>query len=184
MKKALALFCSISLLVTLAACGQNAQGNVSENTAIGTTEQPGRPIESAPPTADAPENTPSTIPGSQEEAVLQIQVEAEGVTILFELNDSRAARELYEQLPLTIEVENYSTNEKIFYPPRTLDVSDAPQADTQVGTLAYYAPWGDVVMFYGDFHTASGLYELGQAISGSEYISGLSGTIQVEAVDA
>jgi hypothetical protein len=31
-------------------------------------------------------------------------------------------------------------------------------ADARTGTLAYYAPWGDVVMFYKEFGTASGLY--------------------------
>lgn len=44
---------------------------------------------------------------------------------MFGLNDSTAAQEL--------------------------DVSDAPEVNGEVGTLAYYAPWGDVVMFYGDF---------------------------------
>lgn len=35
-------------------------------------------------------------------------------------------------------------------------------------------------MFYEDFGSASGLYELGQAISGSEYIEDMSGTIEIE----
>ncbi len=112
----------------------------------------------------------------------QISVQANGNTIVFELNDSQAAQDLYEQLPLTIEVENYSTNEKIFYPPQELDVSNAPQADAVEGTLAYYAPWGDVVMFYDDFGSAGGLYELGHAVSGSEYISDMSGTIQIQQI--
>ena len=127
------------------------------------------------------EQDPSALEDAAEET-MQIRVEAEAGEIVFELNDSQAARDLYEQLPLTIEVEDYSTNEKIFYPPEELDTEDAPQAEAGAGTLAYYAPWGDVVMFYGDFGSASGLYELGQVVSGSESISGLSGTIQVEPV--
>ena len=51
---------------------------------------------------------------------------------------------------LTIEVEDYSTNEKIFYPPQALDTTDAPLAEGGAGVLAYYAPWGDVVMFCKD----------------------------------
>lgn len=127
------------------------------------------------------ENTSEGI--QQEEDSMQIQVESDGNTIVFELNDSQAARELYEQLPLSIEVEDYSTNEKIFYPPEELDVSDAPLAEAGAGTLAYYAPWGDVVMFYEDFGGAGGLYELGEAVSGAEYISELSGSIQVEQLE-
>ncbi|MCB2192900.1 MAG: hypothetical protein KQI62_15120 [Deltaproteobacteria bacterium] len=113
-------------------------------------------------------------------ATMQISVKAKGNTTVFELNNSQAAKELYAQLPLSIKVENYSSNEKIFYPPKKLNTQNTPQADARVGTLAYYAPWGDVVMFYGSFGSASGLYELGHAISGSEYIQGMSGTIQIE----
>ena len=39
---------------------------------------------------------------------------AEGGTILFELNDSSASGDLYAQLPLTVQIEDFSTNEKIF----------------------------------------------------------------------
>ena len=115
---------------------------------------------------------------------IKITVKANGKTTVFELNNSPAARDLYAQLPLSITVENYSNNEKIFYPPKKLNTSDTPKADARVGTLAYYAPWGDVVMFYLDFGSAAGLYELGHAISGSEYIRGMSGTIQIEKVSA
>lgn len=109
-----------------------------------------------------------------------IRVTSQEHTATFQLNESQAARNLYEQLPLNIEVEDYSTNEKIFYPPEELDISDAPMADGTTGTLAYYAPWGDVVMFYDDFGGAEGLYELGEVVSGAEYISEISGSIQVE----
>jgi len=115
---------------------------------------------------------------------MQISVKANGKTTVFELNSSPAARDLYAQLPLRIKVENYSSNEKIFYPPKKLNTSDTPQADARAGTLAYYAPWGDVVMFYARFGSAAGLYELGHAVSGSEYIQGMSGTIQIEKYSA
>jgi len=111
---------------------------------------------------------------------LKVSVTANSKTTVFELNSSQAARELYAQLPLSIKVENYSDNEKIFYPPKKLNTVDAPNADAKLGTLAYYAPWGDVVMFYGRFGSATGLYELGHAISGSEYINKMTGTLQIE----
>jgi len=117
---------------------------------------------------------------SETKTAMHISVKANGKITVFELNNSPAARDLYAQLPLSIKVENYSNNEKIFYPPKKLTTTDTPQADAQPGTLAYYAPWGDVVMFYGSFGSASGLYELGHAVSGSEYIKGMSGTIRIE----
>lgn len=129
-------------------------------------------------------------PGKQEETSsatedtqVRIHITANGNTVVYELNGSQAAKDLYAQLPLTLEVENFSTNEKICYPPEKLDPSDAPMAENGKGTLAYYAPWGDVVMFYGDFDKNSGLYELGRAVSGADQIGALSGTVEITAAD-
>lgn len=114
---------------------------------------------------------------------MRIRVSDGSREIIFELNDSSAARSLYEQLPLTLETENFSSNEKTFYPNRKLDVDDTPVASGGVGVLAYYEPWGDVVMFYDSFSFNSSLYELGKAISGIDEIENLSGEIKVERLE-
>lgn len=119
----------------------------------------------------------------EKERQMKISVHSNGKSTTFALNDSQAAKELYNQLPLNIEVENYSNNEKIFYPPKKLATDHTPLADARTGTIAYYAPWGDVVMFYGDFGSASGLYELGRAISGTDHIKNMSGTLRIEKGD-
>lgn len=111
---------------------------------------------------------------------MKIKIIAPRQTLIFTLNHSQAAKDLYQQLPLQIEVKNYSTDEKIFYPPKKLNTHNTPKANAVVGTLAYYAPWGNVVIFYGDFGLASGLFELGKIESGAEHISQLSGTIKIE----
>ena len=113
----------------------------------------------------------------------RIAVKSSNYSVIFQLNDSQAAKELYEQLPLTLKVENYSNNEKIFYPPKGLDTNGTPTSRGSKGSLAYYAPWGDVVMFYEAAGSASGLYELGTAVSGGDYISKLSGDITVSRAD-
>jgi hypothetical protein len=111
---------------------------------------------------------------------MKISILANGNITVYKLNNSQAAKQLYKQLPLTTVVEDYSNNEKIFYPPKKLDTADAPMANGQFGVLAYYAPWGDVVMFFDSFGTASGLYELGKVISGGEHIRNMSGAIQIK----
>lgn len=113
----------------------------------------------------------------------QISVTCGDTQVVYELNDSPAAQSLLSQLPLTVEVENFSTNEKVFYPPQELDTSDTPLAEGGAGTLAYYAPWGDVVLFYDSFSANSSLFELGEAVSGVENIGQMSGTITVETVE-
>lgn len=120
---------------------------------------------------------------SQSEETMRIEVRANGKRILFELNNSAAAKDLYNQLPMSIEVSDYSNNEKIFYPAEELNTTGAPLAQGGAGTLAYYRPWGNVVMFYGDFHSNHSLYELGRVIDGNENIGELTGILEIEQID-
>lgn len=129
------------------------------------------------------ENTSAVESKEGETENMKIQIEANGNKITFELNGSQAAKDLYEQLPLTTENEDFSNNEKTFYPPKKLDVTGAPHTDGSVGTLAYYEPWGDVVIFYGDYHPNDALYELGKVSSGSAYMETISGEMTISAID-
>jgi len=117
-------------------------------------------------------------PGKQENG-MNLVIEANGKTLVFRLNESDASKDLLAQLPHAVKFEDFGGKEKIFYPPKRLRTERTPLANAKVGTLAYYAPWGDVVLFYGDFGAASGLYELGRAVSGAEFISALKGLAQV-----
>lgn len=128
-----------------------------------------------------PQNTTETEEENVETS--QISVTCGDMQVVYALNDSPAAQGLLSQLPLTVEVEDFSTNEKVFYPPQELDTSDTPLAEGGAGTLAYYAPWGDVVLFYDSFSANGSLYELGEAVSGVEDIGQMSGTITVETVE-
>lgn len=128
--------------------------------------------------------TRSSAPENEEEtAETQLLVTWGDSQVIYALNDSSAAESLLNQLPLSIEVEDYSTNEKIFYPPQQLDTSDTPAASGGTGTLAYYAPWGDVVMFYGDYNENPSLFELGQIVSGQDLVPRMSGTITITAIN-
>lgn len=113
------------------------------------------------------------------EDVMRIRVEGSSGVVVYELNDSEAAKALARQLPLELEVSDFSDNEKVFYPPQALPTADAPLARGGRGVLAYYRPWGDVVMFYDSFSPNPSLYGLGHAISGQDAISGLTGRIIV-----
>lgn len=105
-------------------------------------------------------------------------------SVTFELNGTSAARALYDMLPVTKNVENYSTNEKIFYPETAISYgSDCIEDDCPAGTLALFSPWGNVVMYYGDAGKYNGLYVLGEAVEGADQIIELSGNITVTQVE-
>lgn len=110
---------------------------------------------------------------------MQIRVKDQTHQIDFALNNSDAANALVKQLPLTLEVKNYSNDEKIFYPKNKLATDHTPATDAEAGDLAYFAPWGDVVMFYKAFAAYPGLYILGKAVENGEQIQQLSGKITI-----
>ena len=130
-----------------------------------------------------PQETTSSETEENDMESTQIAVTCGDLQVVYALNDSPAAQSLLSQLPLTVAVEDFSTNEKVFYPPQELDTANTPLAEGGAGTLAYYAPWGDVVLFYDSFSANGSLYGLGEAVSGAENIGQMSGAITVETVE-
>ena len=119
MKKYLGAFLAFLMALSLAACAGPAPAE--------SAPQAPAPAESMPEESPSPETMPAQQPQQQEgEMPMHISVTASGSTVVFELNDSQAARGLYEQLPMTVAVENFSNNEKIFYPPEELDTQTRP----------------------------------------------------------
>lgn len=105
--------------------------------------------------------------------VLQLSVEGGSLTLTLE--DNSAARSLLSQLPLTLTFEDYNGTEKIAYPPEELDLSDAPDScDPDVGTLAYYVPWGNLCIFYQDFRYSEGLVPLGKLEGDMELLTAMA----------
>ena len=184
-KAILCLFSAAALM--LSACGaaeeNNTAGDESETSSTISSTDNIMSDNEEDITESTENNGGDTVKCTDETGSRQISVQFGENTVIYELNDSPAADSLYEQLPITTEVEDFSTNEKIFYPSRELDTTDSPVAEGGAGTLAYYAPWGDVVMFYDDYSVNESLFELGQAVSGEEQISEMSGTIVIDIAD-
>ena len=79
------------------------------------------------------------------------------------------ARDLLAMLPTELIIEDYSTNEKIAYLPRKLIERGAtPFGAEQPGDLCYYAPWGNLVFYYGPYRDAQGLIRLGRLDGGTK----------------
>jgi hypothetical protein len=56
--------------------------------------------------------------------------------------------------------------------------------DPSVGDIAYYAPWGNIAIFYQDFGFSEGLIKLGHIDSGIEAFAGkdVDFAVTIEAV--
>jgi hypothetical protein len=100
---------------------------------------------------------------------MQIRLTVEGKPLTATLNDSEAARDFASLLPLTLTLDDYAATEKISDLPRRLSTKGAPRgSDPDIGDIAYYAPWGNLAVFYRDFGYSAGLVKLGSVDSGVE----------------
>ncbi len=115
------------------------------------------------------------------EDIMKIKVSSGNVEVIFELNDSSASRSFYGQLPLIVSVGNYSTNEKVFELPQELDISDVWEGSCPSGSIAYFLPWNNIAMYYGDAPEYKGLYPMGTAVDGAGNIEELTGSITITA---
>lgn len=93
----------------------------------------------------------------------KIELVLEDETLTATLNDSRAARDFRVLLPLTLELKDYARTEKVSDLPERLSTEGDPSGSkASAGDIAYYAPWGNLAIFYKDFRYSDGLVILGK----------------------
>ncbi|MCA9731213.1 MAG: cyclophilin [Deferribacteres bacterium] len=77
--------------------------------------------------------------------------------------------DFFSLLPLELKLDDYASTEKLCYLPRKLSTKDAPSGyNPSIGDITYYAPWGNLALFYKDFGYAEGLIHLGKVESGMD----------------
>ena len=110
---------------------------------------------------------------------MKIRLTINGKAISATLITNGTAKDFLSLLPMTLTLDDYAATEKIAYLPRKLSTAGAPAgSDPSVGDIAYYAPWGNLAIFYRDSRYASGLIPLGRIDSGIEALS-VSGPLKV-----
>jgi hypothetical protein len=110
---------------------------------------------------------------AQETPTMKIRLTVDGKAIEATLLDNATARDFASLLPLTLTLEDYNSTEKISDLPRKLSTAGAPAGvDPAPGDIAYYAPWGNLAIFYKDFGYSKGLIRLGRIESGLDALAG------------
>lgn len=100
---------------------------------------------------------------------MKIRITIDGKTAIAKLDAAHTARDFAALLPLTLTLADYASTEKIADLPRRLSQDEAPAGyDPSAGDIAYYAPWGNLAIFYRDFDYSPGLIRLGTIVSGGE----------------
>lgn len=94
-----------------------------------------------------------------------IDIEGSNQPIFATLQASPATQDFINQLPLSLELKDYASSEKIADLPQKLSTLNAPRGYAgQSGDITYYAPWGNLAVFYKDstVGSANGLILLGK----------------------
>ncbi|MEP0914713.1 cyclophilin-like fold protein [Leptolyngbya sp. GB1-A1] len=110
---------------------------------------------------------------------MKINIRVRNEVVTATLIDSKTTQDFISLLPLTLTLEDHANTEKVSDLPRRLSTEDAPSgSDPAVGDIAYYAPWGNLAMYYNDFGYSNGLVILGK-IDGDIEALNVPGSVEV-----
>jgi hypothetical protein len=117
---------------------------------------------------------------------LRIKLTFNNEEVIVNMDDNPTSKDFLSKLPLTLTFEDYAGTEKISYPSDKFSTEEAPSGiDPAVGDFTYYAPWGNLAIYYKDFSYSNGLIKLGEIESGIEKLENLNGdfTVLIEKTD-
>jgi hypothetical protein len=115
-----------------------------------------------------------------EKADMTITLLSDDTELSTTLVDGEATQDFLALLPLELTLSDYRRTEKISDLPRRLSTAGAPAGhDPEVGDIAYYAPWGNLPIFYEAGEYSPGLVKLGHIDSAIEALADDSGELTV-----
>lgn len=106
------------------------------------------------------------------EGGMKIRIIVDGAALDATLEDTAASRDFAAMLPMEVTLEDYHGTEKIHTLPSRLSTDGAPDGvDPEIGDITYFAPWGNLALFYRDFGYSRGLVRLGRIEDGVERLA-------------
>lgn len=164
-KKLCATILSLCMIVSLTACG--AASDPAEDTAVTNSDLSGEvEYESA--------------------EGKQIKVTSGEVEVIVTLNDSKAAADLVQMLPLELTLIERNSFAKGMTLPAYLSAEEETTREYEIGDFGYWDAGPDLAIFYDDIYeqTIVPVIPLGKAESGAEMLAHTSGTVTLELVEA
>ncbi|HEX2285619.1 MAG TPA: cyclophilin-like fold protein [Mycobacterium sp.] len=92
-----------------------------------------------------------------------IRINVDNRLITAQLADNPTARDLADQLPLTLSFRDFNGVEKIAELPNPLTTEGVPEGDDpDIADIGYYAPDNNIVLYYGDVGYWNGIVRIGR----------------------
>ena len=112
----------------------------------------------------------------------KIKLTFEGNEIYALINNSKAGNDFLSLLPLNVKAEDFNSTEKIFYLSKKLNTQNEPDGiNPKSGDITYYAPCGNIAIFYKNFRYSNNLIYLGrfENTSDIEKLSNMKGDFDI-----
>lgn len=108
----------------------------------------------------------------------QLKITIGDRTLTATLYDNPTARDFASCLPLTIDLTDYDSSEKVFTPSPRLTTQGSPSGmNPRAGDIALFAPWGNIAIFYRKGTSSGSLIPVGRIENGLDALE-LSGTLK------
>ena len=98
-----------------------------------------------------------------------------GHEIFIDLLDTPMVHAFLTQRPMTLMSEDFNGNEKNNYLQQKLSIASDIHAEATKGNFCYYAPWGNLAVFYQDIGYSESLSILGTVRSGKDLLARQNG---------
>jgi hypothetical protein len=109
---------------------------------------------------------------------MKIQAQIGSTVLRASMLDNQTSRDFLNLLPLTLTLNDFNAREKISDLPALLTIADSPAGFApDAGDIAYYAPWGNLAIFYRPFGHSKGLVKLGTIDGGINALTAADGDL-------
>lgn len=163
------LVLALLAMLSFAACGGADEDVVPATTA-------------ADPSKSPPSSTPSPAPADEDASASDgtlIRIAFGDTQLTARLDDTATARDLAAQLPLTLMFRDHNEVEKTAPLPRELSLDGAPEGDDPAARdIGYWAPDGDLVLYYDDAPAFDGIVRIGEIDGDVEALERRSGDFE------
>lgn len=107
---------------------------------------------------------------SKEIKLTKIKMSFDKKEIIIRIFENESSKDFLSKLPMTLVFEDFAKTEKIAYLNKKL-IIDKVSSSKETSDFCYYAPWGNLAVFYRGYGTDGGLVKLGIIESGKDKLT-------------
>lgn len=115
----------------------------------------------------------------KEDYMNKIKMTFDNQEVVIKVFEGKTSEDFLKQLPLILPFEDFGGIEKIAYLNQKLIVANE-DSKGEKSDFCYYAPWGNLTVFYKEYGNAHGLVKIGYIQEGKEYLAKIKNDTKIK----